>query len=304
MTVPGEGGRDDIEPLRIELTDQPVAGGADASVPGNSTWRGWVGLAAAFALGAAISFVVADARHDASEATAVNIVIGGQQLRDGTPGELQFSLLNNGSLPVEVLEVVPDGWQPADADPPAVTVRPGEWETVATAAVVECNERPNATVHVTARVSGSTQAAEARLPMSGQNELLAFWQSACPTQPLDEMEGRLVEVVESGGDALTAVIELRPRGVEDQVKLVSVGAQNAGFIATSRDLPVELPEGQGTPVTIEWLITDCGQALQLAGARLFVEVATVNPREARIDVRLGEPLTLELARFSGAFCKS
>jgi hypothetical protein len=299
---------DDSEPLRLDLgatsnepSGEPSSGFADRAA---GRWR-WLLLAAVFLLGVAVSLVVTNVRDATQEQTAVALAVGAQQLRDGDPATLEYTVLNVGPRAVGLVHAVPVGWQlqgPQGEAERSVTAPSGQWATVATAVEPDCDLRPDGTVEVTARLRGNSVRTDAILPPGLYDDLLAIWTQACPARPLVHIDAEVAELTVADNERLVGTVQLEPQGTERSVVITEIDSRTAGFAASSPDLPVELPLGQPTPVTVEWRIVDCDHAFRMINARLEVTVATIEPRAFVLAVDLDESVAMDLARFSGSHC--
>lgn len=303
MTAASDGDHHDSEPLRLDLRADSTADVGDvrpeSRAPGRPRWA-W--LIAAFALGAVVSLVVADARRAVDERSTIEVVIGAQEVSGDSPTTLEYAVLNVGPQSVRILHVVPVGWVLASDESQVVTAEPGQWTTVPTVVNVDCDVRPDATATVTARSAAGERSAETTLPSDINDDLLVAWSEACPARPVVEIDAGLVEPTRTTDDVMTGIVWMEPQGTEDSVEVVNLGSRNAGFTAVAPNLPMELPVGVPSDVTVQWRVIDCDQALRLTDARLDVTLATPEPRAFRVNISLDAPATLALARFSGSVC--
>lgn len=305
MTVANDGDHGDAEPLRLdtsgvdgEASDDRVP---DSRVDAHRWWWAW--LIAAFVVGAVVSFVVANARHAAEEQAVVDVVLGSQALRDDEePPVLEYAVLNVGPRPVGIRHVVPVGWNRAGSTQGEVRVVPGEWTTIETAVMANCDLRPDATVRVTAQSHGGVVSSHTTMPPALHDDLVAMWSASCPARPLVEITANVIEMTPTVDGRLVGSVELAPHGSEKSVRIVELRSRNAGFVAASPDVPLDLSDGEPTALTVEWRVHDCARALRLTEVRLEVTIAAAEPRAFVVEIPLDESAGLALARYSGGQC--
>lgn len=278
-----------------------------------SPWQQWAGLGAALAIGATVGIVGANARDDAADGAAVALVAGTLTaqspigFRDFELQRLSLPLFNAGPRAVEVESIELPGWRRQEdvegLEP--ITIEPQEWQTITVVLLPDCDVRPRPSVTVTARSESETKTVELPFPTGDQSRVYA-WESACsPQAPYGEIQGSLVDVVESDATHLVVTVSMQHFG-DHQLEVLDLWSTTSGLTATTPVLPITLPPEAPALVRLELHVTDCVAAAGFTDLALYADVDSVDGSlaQTQIPVFVGDNrLLIEAARFSDDACE-
>lgn len=312
MTMEGQDDR--YAPLELG-TVTPSSSAADPGdhVPGNEfgqpTWHRWVGLGAALVVGAVVGIVVNNARDDAAEYSAAELVGGlvepqtSRRSSSGPASLLVIHLINTGPRDLDVVGVDVTGFvTTADGQPrDPVTAEPDRWVSVQVTADADCDIRPSGDLRVHVRTESGEQTAEITSP-AAESGLVWAWHAEC-----ESVSGTALSIGETrtiSSDATSVETSLPiTNGGEDPVQIVSVESATPGFAAESAILPIEVDERGFGAAQVTWTVDECTAAAGITEATVAFNVVN-GARETRVLQPLDSRALVELVRLAVRGCET
>ncbi|NED99143.1 hypothetical protein [Phytoactinopolyspora halotolerans] len=291
-------------------------------VPGDGSWRRWLVVGMALAVGVAAGVVGTNARHDATESATVDL-IGGQTAlsRPAIPGspaegwQGEFLIFNPGETAVELVDVSVPGWGRIGPTEP-VTADAERWTLFRTTLLPDCDAELS-----TADTDGSTSLAaeivvrsrgtERTLPVTfapGQSWLRSAWASVC--RPADigppELTVATIQML-SRRDGITSVrarLRLATTGGQGTAAISGMWSHVPGFRFAVTGLPATVDESDVTEIELEWEVANCAIVERLNEARLSFHVADQeDPTAARLQTMpVPAAILVALGRLSAQMC--
>lgn len=299
MATLGEPPGSGDEPLRVDDVGEVDA--VEREEPRD--WSRWAALALAFVLGVAATVVVTNARQQTAERSEISLVTAVGDLSAGSPSELEFEIMNAGSRAVDVVGLDVVGWTRAESAEVSAHASASEWTRADLLADVDCENRPDTTIDVTVRTAGVEETISVPLAERDHLDLTSFWSEACPTRPIATIQLEFAESVGLDPDRMVMEFELLQFD-ERWMQVVAVESATGGFSARARNLPLQLPPGEPTHLTVEWAVTDCDTANDVAD--VFVSLSVVGRQfgQTRSSLTADNRTLAELARLTALACET
>ncbi|MGH8776077.1 MAG: hypothetical protein ACRDWI_13230 [Jiangellaceae bacterium] len=304
---------------RVEL-DQPLPpmhiGGPqpDDEAATTSSWGRWTALGAALAVGLVCGILVANSRNDAAESAAAaeevqlvaNIPLLTEVGDDALSMTMQFN--NTGPLDLEILTVRPEGWDFHNDAPERRprTARTGEWTTVTSVVVPDCNPSvlPNS-LEVAVLTAAGKQTVS--VPLQATGVLRDARSLVCSDARPIALGISQVEVLEVDEGGLRMALRMQAFGSSATAAPFDVTGVNAvvgGFAVADAAVPVSFGSGGSSPVEVIWEVVRCDIRDTLGNVEIQVDVTDEDGRTFVEGVPLPGEGIAALARFGEAECGS
>lgn len=220
-------------------------------------------------------------------------------------GQFAVFMYNAGETAVTISAARPHGWAPIQNADLNTRVPPGEWAKVPLIARPDCAEFARPEIDLVVRTDDGDQDFTVASP--GPVDLAEIHRTECQLPASSGLAADAVASVVQERSTLRMEISLRhPGGSDaDEISVVRLGAEWAGFRAVAVGLPVEpQPDDGAMIVEVVWTIEDCGLATNLADMPLTVGLTGSESVAGEYRLLLPARGVAALARFSAVACSS